>query len=366
MKFKSASILIPRLHTGDAVANDALGMQSALEKIGIKATIYAGDGEIPGQYSSITEIPSDSENLLIYHYAIAWEPALQIWRNHRGEKVLRYHNVTPGRFYRQYHAGIADACDRAREEVFDFDDCDLIMAVSQYNASDLVSRRNVQSDIVIVPVFHRTEELLERQPDLRYLRKMNLRSSPVILSLGRIVPNKGYESLLRGFANFIRKSKSEAILIICGKKNPAIGQYYKELDRIVQQENIKQYVRFTGEVTEAQLKSLYCQSDVFVSCSYHEGFCLPIIESYAFRIPVIARNCSALAETASSGILLDNPEESLGQGLEEVLETKASLTEMAYQRYSMNFRPDIIGASFLNALGLKEESMGLKVDNYAG
>jgi len=44
---------------------------------------------------------------------------------------------------------------------------------------------------------------------------------------------------------------------------------------------------------------------VFLTLSEHEGFCVPLLESLAFDVPVVARACAAVPETlGGAGLLL--------------------------------------------------------------
>ena len=52
--------------------------------------------------------------------------------------------------------------------------------------------------------------------------------------------------------------------------------------------------------------ALYRVSHVFLSLSEHEGFCLPLIESLVFELPIIAYNSSAVPYTLDgAGILIN-------------------------------------------------------------
>jgi glycosyltransferase involved in cell wall biosynthesis len=63
-------------------------------------------------------------------------------------------------------------------------------------------------------------------------------------------------------------------------------------------------VRFRGSVSERALRRAYRDSDVFVCLSDHEGFCVPLLEAFAARLPVVAYASSAVTETARDAALL--------------------------------------------------------------
>ena len=58
-----------------------------------------------------------------------------------------------------------------------------------------------------------------------------------------------------------------------------------------------------------ELLAYYQACDVFVCMSEHEGFCVPLIESMYFDLPIVAHASSAIPETlAGSGVLLEGKE----------------------------------------------------------
>jgi glycosyltransferase involved in cell wall biosynthesis len=52
-----------------------------------------------------------------------------------------------------------------------------------------------------------------------------------------------------------------------------------------------------GWVSDAQLAALYRRASVFVTCSEHEGFCVPLLEAMAWDVPIVARDFAAIPET---------------------------------------------------------------------
>ena len=47
-------------------------------------------------------------------------------------------------------------------------------------------------------------------------------------------------------------------------------------------------VHFTGHVSNEELTAYYDVADVFLCASEHEGFCVPLVEAFYKRIPVLA------------------------------------------------------------------------------
>jgi glycosyltransferase involved in cell wall biosynthesis len=68
-------------------------------------------------------------------------------------------------------------------------------------------------------------------------------------------------------------------------------------------------VHFAGHVSDAELSAYYDVADVFLCASAHEGFCVPIVESFYKQIPVIAYAASAVPATMDgAGVLFQTRE----------------------------------------------------------
>jgi glycosyltransferase involved in cell wall biosynthesis len=69
-------------------------------------------------------------------------------------------------------------------------------------------------------------------------------------------------------------------------------------------------VRFLDQgISQADLAAHYRAADCFVSCSEHEGFCVPLLEAMHHHLPIVAFRSSAIPETlGGAGIVLDTKE----------------------------------------------------------
>jgi glycosyltransferase involved in cell wall biosynthesis len=53
-----------------------------------------------------------------------------------------------------------------------------------------------------------------------------------------------------------------------------------------------------------ELAQRYRGADAFLCLSEHEGFCIPLVEAFAFGVPVVARPAGAIPEVAGNAALL--------------------------------------------------------------
>lgn len=139
----------------------------------------------------------------------------------------------------------------------------------------------------------------------------------IILQLGRMVPRKGVDNVIRGTAALLRKKQLPVRLLIvggesdspCPVKTPEIGR----LQTIAREEGIEDKVTFTGRRSRDQLKYYYNAADIFVSTPWYEPFGITPLEAMACGVPVVGANVGGIkysVEHDTTGYLVppDDPE----------------------------------------------------------
>jgi glycosyltransferase involved in cell wall biosynthesis len=63
-------------------------------------------------------------------------------------------------------------------------------------------------------------------------------------------------------------------------------------------------VHLTGHVEFEGLLSFFRMADVYLSLSEHEGFGVPLLEAFYLKVPVVAFDAGAVAETMNGGGVL--------------------------------------------------------------
>jgi glycosyltransferase involved in cell wall biosynthesis len=157
-----------------------------------------------------------------------------------------------------------------------------------------------------------------------------------ILFVGRIVPNKCVEDLIRAFAWYHRVIDRQSRLLLVGSER-SCPRYYLML-RMLANELELANVCFERFADAKGLSAYYELADVFVTPSRHEGYCLPLVEAMHKGKPVIARRNGGMPEAlGGGGVLFDELEpEELAVLIERVL-TDAGLrgTVLEAQQHRM-------------------------------
>jgi len=103
------------------------------------------------------------------------------------------------------------------------------------------------------------------------------------------------------------------------------------------------------------LKSYFLVSKIFTLTSYHEGFCLPLVEAMSMKIPVIAYSSTAVPDTVGNGGIVweDLDINLIAITINEIVTSKDAyffLGEAGWRRYKDNFTNKIIKEKFLGAV----------------
>jgi len=328
--------LVPTLHQGDAIGNNAIAIRNFLVSRDIPTIILylEADPEIAHEGLHISHFPewNASEILTILHFALP-SPLTDLFKKAKGKRILVYHNVTPPTFltgYPQYQR----LAVVAREELKGLKTySDLAIADSEFNRLELEGYGF--SDTRVTPIF------------IDFSR-YNQRSNPVLarmfrddfinfLFVGRITPNKCQHDLIRLYGYYKRFVRERSRLFIVGKWD-GFEPYYYQLNHLIKTLKLAD-VYVPGHVDFSELVTYYRISDVFISMSEHEGFGVPLLESMYFDLPVFAYRAAAVPHTlGGSGILFGSKDRMrvLSEFIELVV-TEKSIHEaiIANQRHRM-------------------------------
>ena len=112
-----------------------------------------------------------------------------------------------------------------------------------------------------------------------------------VLFVGRIIPNKRIENVIRSFAAYKSRYNHRSRLLIVGSYG-GFERYLIMLHHLIARLGVTD-VHLLGQVSNEELTAFYDVADLFLCASEHEGFCVPLMEAFYKRIPVLA-----LARTA--------------------------------------------------------------------
>jgi glycosyltransferase involved in cell wall biosynthesis len=154
-----------------------------------------------------------------------------------------------------------------------------------------------------------------------------------VLFVGRGAPNKKIEDVLKTFALFQNAVEKRSRLILAGSF--AGTERYRQLLVALARDLKLDEVIFTGSIPQTELNACYRCAHVFLCMSEHEGFCIPLIEALAHRVPVLAYAAAAVPETlGGAGVLFAEKQ------LEAVAEMMGRLAHDSALRQAVLTRQD--------------------------
>jgi glycosyltransferase involved in cell wall biosynthesis len=140
-----------------------------------------------------------------------------------------------------------------------------------------------------------------------------------LLSIGSVVPGKGYDVLVAALATLKKLSWR---LTIAGDRtrNPAIAA---QLDDDIAFHRLDERIAVLGAVSRDRIADLYLESDAFVLASRFEGYGMALADAIAHGLPVVSTRAGAIPDTVPQGAgLLVPPEDAaaLADALRQVIE----------------------------------------------
>jgi len=113
-------------------------------------------------------------------------------------------------------------------------------------------------------------------------------SKKIILSVGRLEKEKGFERLIKAFANI---NNNDYVLIIVGE-----GVLKEDLLKLIIDLKLSERVILTGYIDRKKIWNFYRDADIFVLLSYSEGNPTVIREAMYMGVPVIGSNIKPIME----------------------------------------------------------------------
>jgi glycosyltransferase involved in cell wall biosynthesis len=127
----------------------------------------------------------------------------------------------------------------------------------------------------------------------------------IILQLGRMVPRKGVDNVIRGLARLRDRHGVAARLLIVGGESaapdPAVTPEIGRLQAVAEAEGVADAVTFVGSRGRESLRYYYSAADVFVTTPWYEPFGITPVEAAACGTPVVGAAVGGVKTTVKDG-----------------------------------------------------------------
>ncbi|WP_425616578.1 glycosyltransferase family 4 protein [Anatilimnocola sp. NA78] len=139
-----------------------------------------------------------------------------------------------------------------------------------------------------------TEQFCRRQSRESARASLGLDPSrKIVLAVGRLSPEKGFDVLIRAFAS-LSQQQHPSDLVIAGE-----GDDRTRLTALIEELGVGDRVKLLG--FRSDTTSLYEAADIFVLSSYREGLPNVVLEAMAMETPVIATRVAGVPKLISAG-----------------------------------------------------------------
>jgi glycosyltransferase involved in cell wall biosynthesis len=186
-----------------------------------------------------------------------------------------------------------------------------VIVISDYLRQMLEDKYPCQKQVTLI---YNGVNAVTRQLGTDYLHRMGLRENNYILAVGRLVPEKGFDLLVRAFG---REAPEGMRLVIAGEADHE-DEYAKRLKAMCAADG---RVCLTGFVKGEALAQLYAHTRLFVLPSSHEGLPISLLEAMSYGCPIVASDIPANREIGLPGgcYFKSGEEAGLQQALREAL-----------------------------------------------
>ena len=224
---------------------------------------------------------------------------------------------------------LADSFRSEREARRCYNRFDQTVCVSKYVHNDFCRILDFQNPCCVLYNTVESGTILEQSAENAPKLKQN--QDIRLVAVGSLKPSKGYDHMLR-IVSRLRHEQYPVHLYILG-----IGPLKQELEQTIAQQDLRDTVTLLGYDTNPYKYVAKC--DLFVCASHSEGFSTAATEALIVGTPVCTVEVSGMKEMLGDnnewGIVTENDEEALYQGIKRLLDDQALLAhykEKAAQR----------------------------------
>lgn len=166
----------------------------------------------------------------------------------------------------------------------------------------------------------------------------------IILTVGRVVPQKGYTNIAVQMSKYLLYN-ADAYWYIVGETGQNPG-YYEKLNRLID-ERVKERVLFTGAITAPE--EYYKKANVFLLPSEFEGFGIVFIEAMAAKLPIISNKLGVMLDLEkANGTFIELDRDKLSMCIDKAKALPETALNYNYEFCKKNYSIEAITRKYID------------------
>ncbi|NBK99235.1 MAG: glycosyltransferase family 1 protein [Erysipelotrichia bacterium] len=232
--------------------------------------------------------------LIPFKYDLYWQPNFIPNKGIRAHKIITTVHDFSWEIYPEFQP-------KERVEFFEkffyheIKRCNHIITGSNFTKAEILQRLDFEPENISV-IYHGVNHKVFNT----LLPKKNVEQK-YILAVGSIEPRKNLKNLLLAYEQLSETIKNQYHLILIG------AQGWNNTEVLDMMESMKEWVHYTGYVSDEELACYYQHASLFVYPSFYEGFGIPPLEAMACGTAVLVSNASTLPEICSDAAVYCDP-----------------------------------------------------------
>ena len=136
----------------------------------------------------------------------------------------------------------------------------------------------------------------------------NILNTDYILHVGTLEKRKNLPALIHAFKMVQQSGFPNLKLVLVGKaSNKKTLDDSAVITDAINQEQLSRDVILTGYLNDDEVQAIYQKAKLYVFPSINEGFGIPVLEAFKYKVPVVIANNTCLPEVAGQGAKSFNP-----------------------------------------------------------
>src|SRR3989344_4912294 len=218
-------------------------------------------------------------------------------------RIVTIHDVIPLVFPEHYPAGIKGRINFFFQKKT-LKNVDTVICDSETSKEDIVNKLSVPKAKIHVIYLAPSDKFrpIDNPSLLSVVAKKYKLPKKFALYVGDVNWHKNIENMLKA----VKIANVDLVMVGKALDEDNLSQT-GEINNLIKKLNLKNNIVKTGFVEESELAAIYNLAKVTLLPSFYEGFGLPIVESMACGIPVVASNVASISEIAKGNLLFCDP-----------------------------------------------------------